>query len=211
MQRSICSCVRICSQIESRYRDIGDTRLERLIESSTSVGSRLTNLSRGWYDVTNTSRGGSRDWDVTFVSSETEICLSGFNTGTWLFFSYLVEICILKRNMPIMFPLTSRKPSDVARNCCPFLICLRNGTDSTWSKHLLLWMSKFLCGKIIKSPQMNLSRADCAYVWTCTYVSCNLGQGNPIKNAVLGSLIWKWLSGTVDCWYCLMTLMFMTS
>ena len=38
---------------------------ERLIESSTSVGSRLTNLSRGWYDVTNTSRGGSRDWDVT--------------------------------------------------------------------------------------------------------------------------------------------------
>ena len=39
----------------------------RLIESSTSVGSRLTNLSRGWYmyDVTNTSRGGSRDWHVT--------------------------------------------------------------------------------------------------------------------------------------------------
>ena len=72
----------------------------RLIESSTSVGSRLTNLSRGWYDVTNTSRGGSRDWDVTsYQSPETEICLSGFNTGTWLFFSYLVEICILKRNM----------------------------------------------------------------------------------------------------------------
>ena len=36
-----------------------------LIESRPSVGSRLTNLSRGWYDVTNTSRGGSRDWDVT--------------------------------------------------------------------------------------------------------------------------------------------------
>ena len=29
----------------------------RLIESTTSIGSRVTNLGRGWYDVTNPSRG----------------------------------------------------------------------------------------------------------------------------------------------------------
>ena len=61
----------------------------RLIKSSTSVGSRLTNLRRGWYDVTST---GICD----IVSPETEICLSGFNTGTWLFFSFFIEICIFK-------------------------------------------------------------------------------------------------------------------
>ena len=37
----------------------------RLIESVTCVWPRSMYLSRGWYVVTNPSRGFSRDWDVT--------------------------------------------------------------------------------------------------------------------------------------------------
>ena len=38
-----------------------------------------------------------------------------------------------------------------------------------------------------------------------------LGQENPTRTPVLGNLIRNGLSGTVDCWHCLMTLLFMTS
>ena len=38
-----------------------------------------------------------------------------------------------------------------------------------------------------------------------------LGQENPTRTPMLGNLIRNGLSGTVDCWHCLMTLLFMTS
>ena len=38
-----------------------------------------------------------------------------------------------------------------------------------------------------------------------------MGKENPTRNPVLGILIRNGLSGTVDCWHCLMTLLFMTS
>ena len=41
-----------------------------------------------------------------------------------------------------------------------------------------------------------------------------MGKENPTRKSKLGNLIQIWLSGTVDCWHCLMTLfmlLFMTS
>ena len=51
------------------------------------------------------------------ISPKTEICLSGFNIGTLLFFLYLLEIYILKRNMPkcSLFK-RSQQSSDVGEN-----------------------------------------------------------------------------------------------
>ena len=61
-----------CKKVVSpqRVRHIG----MRLIESTTSIGSRVTNLGWGWYDVTNISPGVAetgmwhhitRDWDLS--------------------------------------------------------------------------------------------------------------------------------------------------
>ena len=41
-------------------------KYQHVICMDVYVGCRLTNRSRGWHDITYTSRGGSQDWDATF-------------------------------------------------------------------------------------------------------------------------------------------------
>ena len=64
--------------------------------------------------------------------------------------------------------------------------------------------------------EMNARNHIRPYIWEC-YTSrpedwfSYLGQENPTRTPVLGYLIRNGLSRTVDCWHCLMTLLFMTS